>query len=321
MQNRKAFTLIELLVVIAIIAVLIALLLPAVQAAREAARRAQCTNNLKQIGLAMHLYHDAAGVFPRGSDTHEYTFSPLARIFPHIEGNALFNAMNFDLGLRYSPSTGLGAKVRAENTTVTCVLFNVFLCPSDGANSAVIEEQWRPTNYSANNGSGHPDGASAGGDGVMFHQSSVRFADVIDGLSNTAMMSESLVGNQQTSTGMVPSEHRRQNIHTGSAVPPTVGICQVSTGTSWAGSRNIAWALGRLDSALYNHYYSPNDKRPDCFAGRSYGWKTARSNHSGGVNLGMSDGSVRFVKDSIALTSWMALATRAGGEVISSDAY
>jgi len=331
MKQRCGFTLIELLVVIAIIAVLIALLLPAVQAAREAARRAQCINNLKQIGLAVHMYHDVFKVVPRGSDSHEYTFSPLARIFPYLENNALFNAINFDVGLRYSPASGRGAFVRVENTTVTLTLVRTYLCPSDGNNEGVFENQWRASNYVACSGTALVPGQqnlpwnqwSSVLDGVSFHQSLIGFQAITDGLSNTALMSESLVGFQPSPTGVGPFDVRLFHVMTGTTVPPlppTEARCQITPSSIWRGGRNISWALGRLDSALYNHAYLPNDRRPDCLGQIQVGWKTARSNHPGGVNLGMCDGSVRFIKDTINPVTWRALATRAGGEVISADA-
>src|SRR4051794_21890252 len=126
-MRRRGFTLIELLVVIAIIAVLIALLLPAVQAAREAARRAQCVNNLKQIGLALHNYHDTVGSFPPGGQSApSYAgtwFNWLTSILPQIEQMPLYNATNFSRQI-----------YQAENTTVSLTMITAYLCPSDSSN-------------------------------------------------------------------------------------------------------------------------------------------------------------------------------------------
>ncbi len=331
-RHRQGFTLIELLVVIAIIGVLIALLLPAVQAAREAARRAQCLNNLKQLGLATHMYHDLFHVLPRGSDTHEYTFSPLARIFPHIEGNALFDSLNFDVGLRYSPSSGIGNQVRAENTTVTLAMVKTFLCPSDGGNEIIAENQWRPANYVSNSGSAADpillqlDWRSWGNrqDGVIYHQSQIGFNVIRDGLSQTALMSESIVGDPNAPSGPGPHNPELYHYMTNAAFPPIVPTeerCQPGGSGPWRGGRNVSWALGRLDATLYNHYLPPNADRPDCLGVISVGWKTARSYHPGGVNMLFCDGSVRFVKDTINLQTWRALATRNGREVISADQF
>src|SRR4051812_45828242 len=140
-SRRPGFTLIELLVVIAIIAVLIGLLLPAVQAAREAARRAQCVNNLKQLGLALHNYHDTVGAFPLGRFTNSSdSFSPFARILPFMEQSNAFAAANFDVPWS-----------NAINLTATQTKIATFLCPSD-SQVGTIPNGWGGTNYRSNEG-------------------------------------------------------------------------------------------------------------------------------------------------------------------------
>ena len=323
-RPRRGFTLIELLVVIAIIGVLIALLLPAVQAAREAARRSQCTNNLKQLGLATHMYANTHGVFPPGSQGPVYQFSPLARIFPFLEQNALYAAFNFDLGLRTSGNS----PVRPENLTATQTSVAVFLCPSDPSNQTVLDPQYRPANYVGCAGTGTVDDGNfldPLADGVIFVSSTVTFAGVVDGLSCTAMFSESLVGKGTAAASAAGLDSRRQYIHLGNEQPPTTRPSEANCGLSSSflvrGDRNYAWAIGRMDTALYNHYRLPNDPKPDCYHTHVRGWKAARGEHPGGANVGLCDGSVRFIKASIALPSWRALATRNGGEVVSADAY
>jgi prepilin-type N-terminal cleavage/methylation domain-containing protein/prepilin-type processing-associated H-X9-DG protein len=323
--RRGAFTLIELLVVIAIIGVLIALLLPAVQSAREAARRAQCVNNLKQLGIAVHMYADSHSMFPPASQGPIYQFSTLARLTPYLEQGGLFAALNFDLGLRVTSN----GPIHPQNTTATRTVVSTYLCPSDPNNRAILDPDQRPYNYMGNAGTGVPDDGSTippDANGVIFVSSTVRLAEVRDGLSNTSAFSESLVGNNQTAAaGAMPGDVRFQHIFLGDAVPPlirpTVANCTPGSSFPIAGNRNFGWAVGRTDGAIYNHVLRPNDPRPDCFHAHIRGWKAARSVHAGGVNLLFCDGHVSFVKDSTALETWRAVASRAGGEVISADAF
>ncbi|WP_152053014.1 DUF1559 domain-containing protein [Tautonia marina] len=323
-QRALGFTLIELLVVIAIIGILIALLLPAVQSAREAARRIACNNNLKQIGIAMHQYHDTNGCLPPANLGPVYQFSPLARVFPFLEQAALFSAINFDLGLR----AGGNAPVRPENLTATQTEVAVFLCPSDGNNRIILDPQYRPANYVASAGSGVPDDGNflaPLADGVSFVSSLVSFANIQDGLSNTAMVSESLVGEGRDTAAGTRGDVKRQYLHLGSEQPPanrpSIENCGVGASFPWRGNRNYGWAVGRLDAALYNHFLLPNDRQPDCYHTHVRGWKAARSDHPGGVNLLFCDGHVGFLKDTVNPMTWRALATRRGGEVISADAF
>src|SRR4051794_21838464 len=201
--TRRGFTLIELLVVIAIIAVLIALLLPAVQAAREAARRAQCVNNLKQLGLAIHNYHSSVGVFPPGIVTTQdgnfsgnglgtwTTWSPQAMLLPYLEQTPLYNAANFSWACCFD-----GPDADAINSTVYLTRIGSFLCPSDG-NAGTEQINSYVGCLGSSTRQAPADGVTNGVFQVYdgnFRTASVTIAQATDGTSNTIAFSEALVG-------------------------------------------------------------------------------------------------------------------------------
>ncbi|AMV37529.1 DUF1559 domain-containing protein [Planctomyces sp. SH-PL62] len=341
MAKRRGFTLIELLVVIAIIAVLIALLLPAVQAAREAARRIQCTNNLKQLGIALHNYHDSLGRlpygaivaqkgnywYPTGEGGEHYRYSALAMLAPFLEQTPIFGALNFNHPI-YLPD----GSISPANSSLYATQISAFLCPSDTAR--VVQAGFAPANYMASAGDGMPGGSGMHNnpDGCFYYNSGVTFAAISDGLSQTAWMTESILGpggfNVAAGTSINPREVMAQQPAVGiTDLPPanlTLAECQsAAAGSSgyFNGQRGGSWAQGDFRHALYTHFLPPNSKTYDCLRGSDYAWKTGRSYHSGGVNVLFGDGTVRFVKDSIAPTTWAALGTRAGGEVVSSDSF
>ncbi|SIO30521.1 prepilin-type N-terminal cleavage/methylation domain-containing protein/prepilin-type processing-associated H-X9-DG domain-containing protein [Singulisphaera sp. GP187] len=218
---RWGFTLIELLVVIAIIAVLIGLLLPAVQAAREAARRMQCSNNLKQLGLALHNYESTYGCFPpAGLPVWSATtsvildnasYSAQARLLQFIEQGAIFNSMNFSYGCFNSVDT----YGNAANSTATDKRLSVFLCPSDTPPSynvnRIAGQSFRApgTNYFTSTGSTlEHDGRQTGGppNGVFKYGGVFGFSDIIDGTSNTIAFGEWIVGSGNASVLSIPSD-------------------------------------------------------------------------------------------------------------------
>ena len=357
-SRSRGFTLIELLVVIAIIAVLIALLLPAVQAAREAARRAQCTNNLKQIALAANNYESSNGCFPGGSYSGQVNnpnlyfqenFSSFVRMLPFTEQAPMFNATNFNWGY-----------ANWVNITISGVRLAILTCPSDPMNMPVPIRTvsagstipgW---NFGVKFSEGIPDGvypqaftSYAGNEGTwpanyqlsyntpseynqlngtIYNDSSVKIADITDGTSNTFLF----------------GEHSKGGLY---AYDPKYAV---SDG---------GWNSGRYYDTLVATYYPPNVGQGSSNAGNTtYYYPTAATSyHPGGVNYAFSDGSVRFIKNTInswayssnvgsngallpiganydkptytysmlpnsRLGVYQSLSTRNGGEVVSSDA-
>lgn len=338
-QPDRGFTLIELLVVIAIIAVLIALLLPAVQAAREAARRIQCTNNLKQIGLALHNYHSALSSFPVGyifpapktallSFPDHYAWSALAQMTPYLEQTVLANAVNFNFPVRTAPGfPGFGAppfSIFLPNTTAAAITLGSFLCPSDGAPPP--DPTSGPTNYAFATGDGvtgpNGPGDPTAANGVFILGPPQSLATINDGSSGTVAASEALVGVAgPASITTLPSSVQRTLAKSGNAALDDAG-CFSPIG--WQMDKGVGWWEGGMRSTLYNHYPPPNSRSNDCMGPQNPlrpAWKAARSQHPGGVNVLFCDGHVQFIKDSVSLPTWRALATRSGSESVSADAY
>ena len=330
---RPGFTLIELLVVIAIIAVLIALLLPAVQAAREAARRIQCTNNLKQIGLAMHNYLSTwTETIPNSGSRlgtgYPNDHSPLARLLPYAEQANLLNLMNFDLQMGHPAVVDLPPDVR----TIASTVVSMFLCPSDGAaplTSITYVSQpvtYAGTNYGANQSDGtftstaspqvHPMNP---GNGLFWVSAGTRLAEIPDGTSNTLAFTESIRGDGTRLANTLPVTDVRKYR---SMVSEVYAAAETGAGqTNWDSRRMTVWLRGSLpEGPVMNGFFTPNSPKPDYVSGSSK-LTAARSFHPGGVNALFCDGSVHFLKDAISLPVYRGLWTRAAGEVLSADSY
>ncbi|WP_435019459.1 DUF1559 domain-containing protein [Tundrisphaera sp. TA3] len=341
--RRRGFTLIELLVVIAIIAVLIALLLPAVQAAREAARRSQCVNNLKQIGLALHNYHSAVGTFPMASTPQPFDvggtpdgwsgWSAQALLLPYMEQTPIYNSINFNWA---SPTRGSGAAFLINSTGYNTKI-NSLLCPSD-ANAGVSNIN----SYHASQGTTTqivPQNTT----GMFAYIQSYPIAAVTDGTSNTIAFGEALVGDQNPELKKL--SNATGNAGGGGQAADKLDIsgmltqvqADLVTCTGWfmapggsTGGRGSRWGWGSMGASIFNTVVPPNGGgkvkwgacRMDCCVNANHDHYTnATSNHSGGANFVMGDGSVRFIKETISFPTYWAIGTRANGEVVSSDSY
>lgn len=359
-RRARGFTLIELLVVIAIIAILIALLLPAVQNAREAARRSQCKNNLKQWGLALQNYESTFRAFPL-TNAQNYLpntqgFSPQARLLPYLEQANLQKKLDFAQPAFTGPFNALVPN--PQFAAVFAQMLPVALCPSDPApshNAGAGGSLYCGINYMVSYGSGTGPKYDLRWptDGVVHENSSVTFAGIRDGTSNTVAMSESVrsVGADFTlPAGTLPPFPYQATLNGSSGVSASLQAVQglAATGgawsafnvggviqnpnlavvwptmTSWRGAasaalrgRGTSWAHSGAISTLTNGYSPPNSRIPDVVT-HFTGFFGPRSFHDGGAHALLCDGSVRYLSNSIDTAMHRAIHSRDGREPVSS---
>jgi prepilin-type N-terminal cleavage/methylation domain-containing protein/prepilin-type processing-associated H-X9-DG protein len=366
--RSHGFTLIELLVVIAIIAVLIALLLPAVQSAREAARRIQCVNNLKQLALATHNYIDTNQVFPLQS---MFSADPSSMIWyssgwctgwcpqllSYMEQGNLFAAFNFcftvyDFTYQGSSPVLQGTQGNGSgNLTVAYTQLATLLCPSENI-AGRPQPPMAGLNYVGN----------YGGPGIISMWSGtivstnwgdprlgpIRIAAVTDGLSNTSLFSERLMGIQGGPPVYAGSPNAKRaeflnslqnNFDTSYCNSGNIGrVMQMIAGCRLPGNTpavasneaGYSFVMGypeHVGLSSFNHFGPPNSLSCGNDTNRLGDWDTGTaifpptSNHPGGVNIAFSDGSVKFIKDTVDLRTWWALGSRDVGEVVGADGY
>ncbi|HUT94435.1 MAG TPA: DUF1559 domain-containing protein [Thermoguttaceae bacterium] len=332
-RRKPGMTLIELLVVIGIIGLLMALLLPAVQMAREAGRRTKCMNNLKQMGIALQTYQTTFTVYPFGvgmgprgpvdafSSPMTRRFSLHSQLLPYVEQNNVYEILDFSVGAFFPDSSGdpLAVTGAGPNEDAAQVTIPTFLCPSD---SNRLRRPWGPNNYRSCNGN---TWSGRAGNGMFGQATAIRPADVRDGLSNSAALSERILGDDDD--GHVDMDSDLFGLDSPWTEATLRDWCLELTEAEAAtlhiqdSNGGMTWLEGNMNWTRYNHLLPPGS--PSC-----KGWMTwngvamtATSHHPGGVNLALGEASVRFASETVDADVWRALGSINGGETIGQGAF
>jgi prepilin-type processing-associated H-X9-DG protein len=294
---RPAFTLFQLLALIALFAFLLGLLLPAVAKVREAAARAQSQNNLKQIALACHNYHDVGQAFPEGCDRNH--FSAAARLLPYIEQDNLYKNIDFTRPISDD-----------KNKAVCETVIRTFANPQDSV--ALVVKGYAPTNYLFCAGANH---SLTDNNGVFYMNSAVRIQDITDGTSNTVMIGETLKGDDMAKPGDLRRHHVLMKKAALKELKDDDGVKDFKDGKNLASDRCSAWIDGRFLHGTFNGTRKVNDARPDVSCEGEGGLSGLRG-VSRGVNAAYADGSVRYITDNVGVDVWRAITGRNDGLVV-----
>lgn len=299
-SHHRAFTLIEVLVVVAVIGLLVALLLPAVQSAREAARRAQCVNNMKQIGLGIDSHVTATGTYPPGGSSPYGTGSFLVPILPYMEQAALYNSLNMS-------DKSVHFLINNNNETVLAMMPTTLMCPSESSDPS---NRYQRTTYAGNAGSLLDQGVFSNSIGPPLSP-----RDISDGLSQTVSVAEWRSGG-----GTKESPDRLGSVF---IIKPAGGAdftqacedVQLVGAKVYQGGKGASWLGKGLGASQYTHILPPN--RPSCVQlSLNLNATTAGSYHPGGANVLLLDGGVHFVKDSVDRGTWSAYGTGAARDMV-----
>lgn len=327
----RGFTLVELLVVITVIGILVALLIPAVQMAREAARRVTCTSNLRQIGVALHHYHEAMGVLPLGCGPDDdgvsssvgtlqaRRYSTQAALLPYLEQKAIFEAINFRVAPFHpyvnaalaDPAALISPTQLVTNGQAAVATIPTFLCPSDPSR---LQAPWGHNNYRACNGS---TWSGRAGNGMFGQNKTVRFGEVTDGLSNTAMFSERTTGSWNPQAQDTFADlYDMAGVWTEGSFRAACRLLTPQQALAYKHDFDggVTWLEGNMNWTRYNHLLPPN--RIACKNGFTWDGvaEPASSRHPGGVNVLFGDGAVRFVAATVDDQLWRATGTIAGSD-------